>query len=371
MSSEEQRQNKTELINSLLTKYNNLQLQFSSFAPPVVSPLWIPETIFPSRTKAKLAVSGTAEEPIIGLIDETLNGKELLDCPLHLPIISRLSYVLKQLITKYRLTPYSIPERRGELKSLIINSTADQSQVSLRFVLRSTEAVPRIKKAVKDLLALFPELKVVSVNLQPIPHAILEGEKEIPITENQLIWESYEDLSLAVAPQCFTQVTHQTAKALYRHVAGIFSQRKYVNILDLYCGIGCFSLYISDFVTTCLGIELSSSAIACAKLSATRNAKSNLNFIAADAEKFLTSNLSEKFDAVICNPPRRGLSKAIVEQLCLMKPDCIIYSSCNPETLFRDLSLFAKDYSLKQISPFDMFPLTPHLEVVAELEARG
>lgn len=336
----------------------------------VVAPLWQPPNIFPSRTKAKFSVSGNMKEPVIGLTDQKLQSTELLECPLHLQAINEVLPFVKNGIVTHRIPPYHIERQQGELKGLILKSNEDGSQVLLRFVLRSRELLARVKKLAREIQKAFPYVKVSSVNIQPLPAAILEGEEEIFLTDERVIWETFNGVKVAFQPQSFSQVTHDTAEALYRYVGELLKQTSSRSMFDLFCGVGGFSLLASSKLEWGHGIEISRQAIECATMSCKANRIGNLSFEAGDVEQFLAGYSGSMPDAMLFNPPRRGLSSAMIERAVSFGPRVVVYSSCNPETLFRDLQGFSKCYSVKSLAPFEMFPLTEHLEVVALLEKR-
>ncbi|MBI3543097.1 MAG: 23S rRNA (uracil(1939)-C(5))-methyltransferase RlmD [Deltaproteobacteria bacterium] len=333
-----------------------------------ISALWEPPRAFGSRTKAKLAVSGSMRNAVIGLPDGASGeSASLLDCPLHAPRLNEVLRFVKGAITEFKLAPYHVERRQGELKGIILKCNEDASQVLARFVLRSPEALPRVRRAARALVERLPFVRVVSANIQPLPAALLEGGDEIVLTEERFLWERYGDVLLAFQPQSFSQVTHATAEALYRHVAGVLSGSGARSLLDLFCGVGGFSLTAAGGMEWGLGVELSENAIECARLGAAENGATQLAFESGDVEAFLARYSGKKPDAVVVNPPRRGLSPAIVEGIKALRPGLIAYSSCNPETLLRDLRLFAPAYRVASLAPFDMFPLTEHLEAVATL----
>jgi len=313
-----------------------------------------------------MSVTGSLEQPCIGILDSELNGRELLDCPLHLPIINTALHRIKLLIPEFKLTPYNIDSRSGELKSLILKSSSDGRSLLVRFVLRSTEAVPRIKKAAAKLIESVPGVISVSANIQPIPHAILEGETETLLHGSGMLWEQYGDLELAFAPQSFSQVTPETATALYDYVEGLIAAARPEEVLDLYCGVGGFSLKAARHSGHVIGVEISPQAIECARAGARRNGADNVEFISMPAEEFL-SGPARKPSLIITNPPRRGLGSDVIAGLSRLNPEVIVYSSCNVQTLLRDLNEM-KSYRVISIAPFEMFPFTEHLEVVALLQ---
>src|SRR5665647_339992 len=141
------------------------------------------------RNKAKLSVTGTVEDPVIGLMGESEldSGREILACPLHHPEINSILTEMPQFIREVKLQPYQVKTKTGELKGLILFHSESSHETSLRFVLRSRESYDRIKKIMPSLQAKFPGLVCISINLQPIAHAILEGPTEIMLTERTYI----------------------------------------------------------------------------------------------------------------------------------------------------------------------------------------
>lgn len=332
-----------------------------------VKKAYIPESIFPSRAKAKLSVSGDLNNPCLGIIDNSLKAQELLDCPLHLPILNQALLEIKALISEFKLFPYDIQQRKGELKGLILRCNRKQDSLQIRFILRSTEALPRLRKAGEKLKSLLAAQLILSANIQSIPHAILEGPEEILLSVEELLWESYNGLELAFTPQSFSQITPSTAEALYAYVRELAVEQNATSVLDLFCGVGGFSLHLGEASERVYGVELSATAIKAAKTAAARNKLSNVEFSAGDAEELLKHAGHKNADLIICNPPRRGLAESLIKAIQKSQAKTLLYSSCNPLTLFRDIKLLS-EYKLISLRPFEMFPLTEHLEVVAELK---
>ncbi len=353
----------------LSTKEQYLTDAFGTTFPSTnILPFWTPRAAFASRNKAKLSVSGKIENPCIGLTDSNLSGVELLDCPLHKPELNEILHTIKTLIPKYKLTPYDIKSRTGELKGLILKTNENSSETILRFILRSSESIIRIKKAIVEIQNKHPQVKVISANIQPIPHAILEGEVEQVLTKKDYITEKFGEISLVFGPQSFSQVTHETAEELYSYVTSLIKKSGALSMLDLYCGVGGFSLSAAKSLNSICGIELSENAVKNAKLGAELNGIKNAKFYCQDVKSYIETQNSSSIDLIVCNPPRRGLGKETTEQVLRILPRYLIYSSCNPESLLQDLSKLKSEYKLLSLKAFDMFPLTKHLEVVAYLE---
>lgn len=336
--------------------------------PLAVEAIQVPTSPWGSRCKTKVSVTGTVTSPVLGIVRSDLSSQDLSECPLTPPHVHALFVSLKKLILDAKLTPYDIKGRTGELKTIIVMSNHNASQGILRFVLRSSETIPRIRKNVASIQAQHPWITVVSCNIQPIPAAILEGLDEEILTERRAMEVTYNNLSLSFMPQSFMQVTHEIAAALYSRAAAYVRDHSFSHALDLFCGVGGFSLSIAPFVRTIIGVEVSHMAVESARNSAARLGISQASFFADDVESFLKNSLSTPVDLVIANPPRRGLSEGIRNELLKLSPSTIMYSSCNPETFARDLRHLTQRYTLKLIAPFDMFAMTDHCEVLGILE---
>jgi 23S rRNA (uracil747-C5)-methyltransferase len=317
-----------------------------------------------------MSVTGTCETPVFGIVRSDLSSEDLSTCPLTPVHIQKLIETLKGLVSEFRLLPYDISARTGELKHVIIVSNHDATQGIVRFILRSSESIPRIKKLIAPLSHKHPWVTVVSCNVQPIPAAILEGPEETILTEATSIEERYNNISLTFSPQSFIQVTHEIAEALYGRVATFVQEHSSTNALDLFCGVGGFSLSIAPHVSHVTGVEVTPTAVTSAATSAKRLGLTNTTFLAGDVEEFLRAGSFEKPDLIVANPPRRGLSQGIREHLLSIAPDTIVYSSCDPTTFARDLAHLTQGYTLDKVALFDMFAMSDHCEVLGVLRRR-
>ncbi len=340
---------------------------------PKIFPLWRPHTILPSRSKAKLQVSGTSASPVVGLLTfdgRNTEAKELLDCPLHLPAINDLlSYLAREFIPHAKLEPYDPKSRFGELKGIIVMANEDATRLILRFIARSSILEKPLRAAIPLLQRKFPSVEVVSLNIQPIPHAILEGPDETVLTERHSIEENFSGFSVKLSPQSFKQVTHATADALYSRARERVSGESIRSVVDLYCGAGAFTFALAPVVETGLGVEISEETVNAANRRAEKFP--GIRFEAADLEVDFERYLSTAPDLLVVNPPRRGLSGALIQAANTHAPKNILYSSCNPKTLLRDLLTFEEQYLVTELHPFDMFPQTDHLEVLALLKRKA
>lgn len=186
--------------------------------------------------------------------------------------------------------------------------------------------------------------------------------------QNQII--SYiGDKSYQVSLKSFFQVNSEITKKLYDEVEEIITQKKSQNILDLYCGAGTIGIYVSDIVSKVLGIESCKESIIDANKNKELNNAKNCYYKLGKVED-LTTEITSEYDTAIIDPPRAGLNKKVIEKLLEISPKTLIYISCDPVTLARDLNLLQKKYTLEYIRPYNMFPRTYHVECLSLLKLR-
>lgn len=360
------------------------------------------------RNKAKLAVSGTTHAPVLGLVDRFDNGTDLTSCPLHVNEIKAALAPLTRAITRMGLQPYSIVKRRGELKHVLITASTN-GQLMVRFVLRSTAQLPAIRKGAPRLQSELPGLRVLSVNIQPRPAAILEGEREIILSQDStldmplylpelgvdgvVVNNKKSVLPLVLPPQSFFQTNSDVAAGLYAQArawardyaggqAGVLTGepgaggaypdaiQSSQSIWDLYCGVGGFALALAQPGAQVLGVEVSAPAIDGARAAAAQLSLTSpqVRFEAGDASVLDASGQvygHDKPDLLVVNPPRRGIGElaASIEDSGIQR---VLYSSCNPASLTKDLEVMSS-YRVRRARLFDMFPHTNHAEVLVEL----
>ncbi|MCG9745329.1 23S rRNA (uracil(747)-C(5))-methyltransferase RlmC [Shewanella sp. Isolate8] len=351
---------KTATLEALLK-----DLPVAQWLPPVVGP----ESGF--RNKAKMVVLGAAHEPILGLVSPSGEAVSLCDCSLYPQDMQQLLHRLERFVRQAGIPPYRVDKAKGELKFILLTRSQVRGEYMLRFVMRSQQAIPRIERELPALLAEHPEIKVVSVNLQPVHMAILEGEEEIFLTEATRLEEEFNGVPLYIRPKSFFQTHPEVAAKLYLSAREWTRELAPKSIWDLFCGVGGFGLHCASKEVALTGIEIEAEAIACAKMSAETLGLDKVRFTALDSTSFASdSRGEEKPELIIVNPPRRGIGEALCHSLSEFAPKAILYSSCNPKTLAKDLHCIS-GYRVTKVQLFDMFPHTDHFEVLVMLQRIG
>ncbi|ELY4374404.1 23S rRNA (uracil(747)-C(5))-methyltransferase RlmC [Cronobacter sakazakii] len=327
------------------------------------APVSGPEQAF--RNKAKMVVSGSVEKPLLGMLHRDGTPVDLTECPLYPASFYAVFAALKPFIARAGLTPYNVARKRGELKYLLLTQSTLDGGLMLRFVLRSKEKLEQLRAALPGLLAELPQLKVVTANIQPVHMAIMEGDEEIWLTQQQALAESFNGVPLWIRPQSFFQTNPTVASALYATARDWVRALPVNHMWDLFCGVGGFGLHCATPEMTLTGIEIAPEAIASARASAQALGLRNVHFQALDSTDFATGQQAVP-DLVLVNPPRRGIGKALCEYLSHMAPRYIIYSSCNAQTMAKDIRELP-GYRIARVQLFDMFPHTAHYEVLTLL----
>ena len=327
------------------------------------APVCGPESGF--RNKAKMVVSGSVERPLLGMLHRDGAPEDLTDCPLYPQSFAPVFAALKPFIARAGLTPYNVARRRGELKYILLTESRLDGGMMLRFVLRSESKLAQLRAALPELQALLPQLQVITANIQPVHMAIMEGEREIFLTDQQALAENFNGVPLWIRPQSFFQTNPTVASTLYATARDWVRALQVHHMWDLFCGVGGFGLHCATPDMQLTGIEISAEAIACAKQSAAELGLTNLHFQALDSTRFATGqgNVPE---LVLVNPPRRGIGQALCDYLSQMAPEYIVYSSCNAQTMVKDIASLP-GYRIARVQLFDMFPHTAHYEVLTLL----
>ncbi|EKM0526643.1 23S rRNA (uracil(747)-C(5))-methyltransferase RlmC [Cronobacter turicensis] len=327
------------------------------------APVSGPEQAF--RNKAKMVVSGSVEKPLLGMLHRDGTPVDLTECPLYPASFYAVFAAIKPFIARAGLTPYNVARKRGELKYLLLTQSTLDGGLMLRFVLRSKEKLEQLRAALPALLAQLPQLKVVTANIQPVHMAIMEGDEEIWLTAQQALAENFNDVPLWIRPQSFFQTNPTVASALYATARDWVRALPVNHMWDLFCGVGGFGLHCATPEMTLTGIEIAPEAIASARASAQALGLRNVHFQALDSTDFATGQQAVP-DLVLVNPPRRGIGEALCEYLSRMAPRYIVYSSCNAQTMAKDIKQLP-GYRIARVQLFDMFPHTAHYEVLTLL----
>lgn len=320
------------------------------------------------RNSAKLVVAGTFRAPVIGIYRR--NSHDVVDiasCPLHHPLINRVVAAVKEGITRGKVPVYNPRTDNGILRYLVVRVSEHSGRAMVVFVTarRSYNEIHHLTKFVKQAV---PELDVAVQNVNPSEGNVILGQQDHFLTKDKNIIEELDGVRFSVSPRSFFQVNSGGARIIYEKVREWSVLTGEETVVDLYCGIGGISLFLASRATAVHGIEYVDAAVADAERNAHLNGVRNCTFEAGDAAELLEELVEDgtKPDLIVFNPPRKGCDRRVLETAAASGPGRMIYVSCSPATLARDLDILAaRGYLTREIQPVDMFPQTPHVENVA------
>lgn len=323
-------------------------------------PPTIPSKPFHYRNKTQYPLVG---HPIkIGFFRQMSHHViDIQKCLLHPPIFDQLRSIIKEQIIKTQEPIYNEIRHVGNLRHIIIRQGMYTNQLLIIFV---TTTAHLNQNVFKHLTRSFPNIVGITQNINPDRTNRILGNKNRILFGNDFYYEKLLDKQFKISTKAFFQVNTEQAQNLVKKL------REYIypaeQVLDLYCGVGVLAIMISDLVKKVYGVEISQDAIQDAYENIKINKIDNIEFTAAPAE--LAINRFRKIDTVIIDPPRKGCSENLLNNITRHKPKKIIYISCNPTTFARDMAfLQTKHYQLEKYELIDMFAQTFHVEAIAKI----
>ncbi|MEZ4599996.1 MAG: 23S rRNA (uracil(1939)-C(5))-methyltransferase RlmD [Syntrophotaleaceae bacterium] len=320
------------------------------------------------RTNAKLVFSRERGDLKIGLYRRgTHQVVDIGACPLHHPLINRIMQVVKDEVQRQKIFIYDPLTRRGLLRYLLIKVAPASGKAMVTFVTAERD-FRRITPLGKWLQRKVPEVVSVQQNVNSSTGNVILGRDTMRMLGVPDLIDQVGDVTLRISPTSFFQVNHEQAAYIYRLVRSWSALAKHENALDLYCGIGGIALHLAADAGKVTGIEVVEEAVRNARENARINRLENCTFLSGDAAELVGELAGGPVAVAVVNPPRTGCDANVLEALTAASPRSIIYVSCNPATLGRDLDLLHEmGFQVDRIQPVDMFPQTVHLETVVRL----
>ena len=276
---------------------------------------------------------------------------------------------IRSLLPKFKLRPYNEDTGSGFLRHVLIRKGYNSGQILVVLVTASS-VFPSKNNFVGALLKAHPEITTVVQNINSKHTNLVLGDINKTIFGDGYIEDSLCGCTFRISPQSFYQVNPAQTEKLYSLAVEYAELNGKERVIDAYCGTGTIGIIASKSAGEVIGAELNAAAVRDAKANALLNNARNIQFVCADAGQFMRDMASEgeKADVVFMDPPRAGSDKRFLSSVITLSPEKIVYISCNPETLERDLRYLVNNgYEVKKIRPVDMFPFTLHTECVVKL----
>ncbi len=308
--------------------------------------------------------------PISGIYEEKSHRIVPVDnCLIENENADRIIVSVRGLLKSFKIRPYNEDTGYGLLRHVLVRTGHVTGQVMVVLVLASP-IMPSKNNFVKALRKLHPEITTIVINVNNRGTSMVLGEKEQVIYGKGYIEDVLCGKTFRISPKSFYQVNPVQTEKLYAKAMEFAALKGSETVIDAYCGTGTIGMIASDKAGQVIGVELNKDAVRDAIANAKQNGITNIRFYNNDAGKFLVDMASQngKADVIIMDPPRSGSDEAFLSSVVTVKPEKVVYISCNPDTLVRDLKyLTKKGYEVKKAVGVDLFPFTEHVECVCLL----
>jgi 23S rRNA (uracil1939-C5)-methyltransferase len=312
--------------------------------------------------------------PISGVYEEGTHRVIAVEsCLIHNKKADAIIATIRGMLKSFKILTYDEDSGYGLLRHVLIRTGYHSGEIMVVLVLASP-IMPSKNNFVKALRKEHPEITTVVLNVNDKQTSMVLGEKEQVIYGKSFIEDSLCGKTFRISPKSFYQVNPSQTEILYKKAIQLAGLTGNETVIDAYCGTGTIGLIAADHAKRVIGVELNKDAVRDAAVNAKRNDARNIEFYQNDAGVFLNQMVTkgESADVVFMDPPRAGSTPEFLEAVAALSPKRVVYISCNPVTLARDLEcLTKKGYKVQTVIPVDMFPWTNHSEVVVLLQRKG
>lgn len=314
------------------------------------------------RTRKGEIVSGTYEAGTHKIVN-------IDECMIEDEISQSIIRTIRGLLRSFKIRTYDEDTGYGLLRHVLVRRGFTTGQVMVVLVL-SSPILPSKNNFVKALRKEHPEITTVVLNVNDKKTSMVLGERDIVLYGKGYIEDILCGCTFRISPQSFYQVNPVQTERLYQTAMDYAELTGKERVIDAYCGIGTIGMVAAKKVREVIGVELNHNAVKDARINAKLNQIKNIAFYEGDAGRFMVSMAEEgeKADVVFMDPPRSGSDEAFLSSVIRLAPKRIVYVSCGPDTLARDLKYLARNgYQVRKMQPVDMFGFTEHCEMVVQL----
>lgn len=325
------------------------------------------------RNKAQYPVGLNKQgEPVIGVFAK--RSHEIIpmrNCLIQNPISEQIAFLIYKFIKENNISVYNENTREGLFRHIVIKTGIRTHEIMCILVINGKK-IPKENELIEMLVKTY-NVKTIIKNINTKNTNVILGSDNIIIHGDGYIYDILGEYTFKISPMSFYQINPVQAEVLYNVALEMANFDKDDIVFDMYCGIGTIGIFASKFVKKVYGIEIVEQAINDCKENAKMNGIDNIEFLVGDTPKVFSKLLSDKQiypDGIIVDPPRKGLDEVTISNILAVQPTKLVYISCNPATLVRDVKLLLEKYDIMGIQPVDIFPFTSHVECVAVLQLR-
>ncbi|MCQ6281142.1 23S rRNA (uracil(1939)-C(5))-methyltransferase RlmD [Bacillus sp. EB600] len=324
------------------------------------------------RNKSSFQVAEKNGKVLAGLYG--INSHELIDidnCAVQHSQTTEVTVKVKRILEDLNIPIYNEKTKQGIVRTIVTRVGVQTGELQV-VIITSQKELPKTEILVEEIQKQLPNVKSIVQNINGQKTSLIFGEETKALAGKEFIQETLGDLSFELSARTFFQLNPLQTVVLYNEVkkaAGLTGDEK---VVDAYCGVGTIGLWLADQAGEIRGMDVIPESIADAKKNAKRHGFSNTKYVPGKAEEILPKWVKKgwKPDVIVVDPPRTGLDHQLIQTILEVEPKKLIYVSCNPSTLAKDLQALSKKFDVKYIQPVDMFPQTAHVECVSQLIVR-
>ena len=350
---------KTQKVRDVIERIGHLN-------PDLVKPTKGPENPWAYRNKMQMPVGGTKQHIKMGFY--AMGSHDIVqgtNCLIQRDENNQIAQVCYDTVVHLSIEPYNELTGEGILRHVIGRIGESGWMVIL---VTTSESLPNADKWVAAIREQLPQVTSIVQNINPKKTNVILGPKNILLYGDEYIRDSIKDISFNLSPHSFFQVNPEQTTVLYDQALTYADLQGDETVIDAYCGTGTISLFLAHKAKHVIGIEIVEPAILDARENAKRNGFTNTEFIVADAAVEMPKLYKNgvRPDVIVFDPIRAGCKEEVLTSAVAMEPKKIVYVSCNPATMARDIAILVDNgYELQEVQPVDMLPMTSHVECVA------
>jgi tRNA (uracil-5-)-methyltransferase len=361
---EAQLREKRDIVIQALERHCRLPVETLSIRPTIGM-----EDPWHYRNKSQFQVGTKKGAVIAGLYG--LNSHRLIDipeCVIQHPATNRVTNIVKMILQDLRIPIYNERTQTGLVRTIVARVGFHTGDVQLVLITTKKE-IPRKELLIAEIKRRLPEVKSIVQNINGQKTSLIFGEESLLLEGEEYIQEVLGDLSFELSARAFFQLNPIQTVKLYDEVKRAADLTGTEKVVDAYCGVGTIGLWLAKDAREVRGMDVIPEAIEDAKKNAKRHGFANTMYTTGKAEVLLPKWVKEgwKPDVIIVDPPRTGCDSALLQTILRVQPKTVVYVSCNPSSLARDIDVLSERYHVDYIQPVDMFPHTAHVESVARL----
>ncbi|KAA0544923.1 23S rRNA (uracil(1939)-C(5))-methyltransferase RlmD [Bacillus sp. BGMRC 2118] len=321
------------------------------------------------RNKSQLQVGIQKQKVIAGLYG--MNSHELIDiteCKVQHEGTNKVSQVVKQILQELQIPIYNERSRKGLIRTIVTRVGIETGELQV-VLITTKQDIPKREILIKKIKQRLPEVKSIMQNINGEKTSLIFGDRTLHLAGKETIQEVLGDLSFELSARAFFQLNPTQTVKLYDEVKEAAALTGREKVVDAYCGVGTIGLWLAKEAAEIRGMDVIPDSVEDARKNAASHGFSSARYEVGKAEVILPKWLKDgwKPDVIVVDPPRVGLDTGLLETIKKVKPKKVVYVSCNPSTLAKDIASFETLYKVEYLQPLDMFPHTSHIECVAQL----